>query len=179
MPYESDVKWRKVGYTGSGVLAGGAVAGLIAGAVMGLAWTGLSAYVGESGWMPIRTVAAIAFGVEALVLGPAVYVAGWVIHLATAAVLGIIFAAITRAVQGTAAALFWGVLYGAAVWAVMTFGIQPFVNPVLADRMSLMGGAWFAVNLIYGAMLSTTPTLRRSFSNRYERISDLPLRDAA
>ena len=52
-------------------------------------------------------------------------------------------------------------MYGVLVWALMTWTVVPWANPVLARSLDEIGGAWFAIHLIYGAGLSVTPLLER------------------
>lgn len=93
--------------------------------------------------------------------------AGFTIHVAHGAVLGVVFAAIasTRSDLTTAKSLGLGIAYGVAVWAVLAVVVMPVwlsavgspANPPLpnVNVTSLVG------HLVYGAVLGLTyPTLR-------------------
>lgn len=93
--------------------------------------------------------------------------AGWVIHMAHAAVLGVGFAALARAtdVHSTAKSVGVGVAYGVVIWVALAVLLMPpwlsavgspadppFPNP---NPMSLVG------HVVYGAVVGATfPAVR-------------------
>ena len=97
-------------------------------------------------------------------------VAGWTIHMAHSAVLGVVFAAVATAVpqytDTTAKSLAAGVVYGIVLWAVLATVVMPAwvgallpMNPPVPDvnPMSLVG------HVVYGGLLGVLYAL---FSNR-------------
>ncbi|MGH9418064.1 MAG: hypothetical protein ACRD01_15695, partial [Terriglobales bacterium] len=93
------------------VVGGGAVAGVIAGAVMLLAGMGLAAGMGAGATLPVRGIAAALSGVMALVGGLGTLIEGWLVQLAVSAVLGLIYTAIGWNLRKYRWVLIWGILY--------------------------------------------------------------------
>ena len=115
----------------------------------------------------------LVFGVMMTVMMPAIIemaipgmygldggVAGWTIHMAHSAVLGVVFAALAAAVpqytNTPAKSLVVGVVYGVALWAVLATVVMPAwvgavlpMNPPVPDvnPMSLVG------HVVYGGPL--------------------------
>jgi len=96
-------------------------------------------------------------------------VAGWTIHMAHSAVLGVVFAAVATAVpqytDTTSKSLAAGVVYGVVLWAVLATFVMPAwvgavlpMNPPVPDinPMSLVG------HIVYGGLLGM---LYAAFSN--------------
>ncbi len=140
------------------LVMGGAMAGLVAGVAMGLCAMAWSAADGLGAWLPARGVAALFFGVTALVDGWYVKLIGVIAHLVVAAVIGAIFALLLRNHARSAGSAFGvGLLYGIGVWLVMTFGFLPWADRLMFDRMNLMHGMWLCAHLLYGGVLCLTP----------------------
>lgn len=137
----------------------GMEAGLISGVVMMLALMVYSFSTGEGFFFPLQQIAATFMGVEALIGGTGTILLGAVIHLVVAAGLGLGFGLMLPPGSSDAVAASWGVAFGAAVWLMMTFAVLPIFNPIMADRVSLYSGWWFAYHLGFGAVLGLTPSL--------------------
>lgn len=149
-----------------GRVPGGTAAGLVAGLAMLLAAAIGSAAEGLGVGLPARLVAATWYGVPALVGGPLVIAVGIATHLAGAALLGIAFAGLGRGRRARTAAGY-GLVFGVAVWAVMTHVVLPLVNPVMRDRVvGLTPGWWLVQHLVFGGALFLTPLLRRALGRR-------------
>lgn len=158
------VQEKKVGWGAR--TGGGALAGLIAGAIMLSAAMGWLALAGLGALTPPKLVAAGVSGVSAMIGGAGTAIGGWALHLGVAVILGIIFAWLAVKIEAKRTALFCGILYAIGVWAVMTFAIMPAADPVLRTRIGMWMGTWFWWHLIYGAMLFMTPALERSLAHR-------------
>lgn len=152
-----------------GVAAGGALSGIIAGTAMMLALMAWSGSMGQGFWTPLELVGGAFLGVQSVLGGFWAGALGLVLHLATAAFWGVLFAGLvsleTTPVQGVWA----GLVYGVAVWATMTWVGLPILDRTLEARVGLMEGAWFGSHLIYGAALFIAPGLRRRFSEQQIR----------
>lgn len=153
---------------GGATTGGGALAGLIAGAIMlfaALAWLTLA---GLGFWTLPKEVAAGVNGVSALLGGAGTIITGICLFLATAVILGMIFSWLSTRIEAKKAAVFAGVIFAIGVWAVMTFAVLPGLDPVLRARIALYMGTWVWWNIIFGVMLFLTPALRRSVAHRLE-----------
>ncbi|WP_276280000.1 DUF6789 family protein [Halorussus caseinilyticus] len=133
---------------------GGALAGLLAGIVMGAMLTTQMGPV-------IRVAIPSMYGLEGLA-------AGWVAHLFHSVVLGVAFAGLATAVgvgESTGRAAAFGVGYGVVLWVVLAAVVMPIwlsavgspANPPLPnfDPESLVG------HVVYGLVLGVAfPSLR-------------------
>jgi hypothetical protein len=140
----------------------GALAGLGAGTVMWLCLMCWTASRGQGFWPPLQLVAGTFLGVSAVLGGAAAGVLGAALHLLASAFWGLLFGALVDPYARPRQVVWGGLLYGAAVWLVMSFSVLPVLDPVMGERMALMPGAWFACHLVYGACLTITPRLRRA-----------------
>lgn len=136
----------------------GALAGLIGGIVMAMFAMTVTAIMGQGVWMPLRLIAASILGVDALVGGVGVLMAGLIMHMMASVIFGLIFAAIVGA-AGPAMAFGAGIVYGIVIWAGMTYIGLPIADPTMQARVVMMGGPWFVEHLIFGGMLFLTPLL--------------------
>lgn len=77
--------------------------------------------------------------------------------------LGVGFEVVVRKVLPRAG-LPAGVAYGVAVWAVMTWGALPRINPIMFTAETATPLTWFAAHAVFGATLALTARLglRRS-----------------
>lgn len=127
---------------------GGVVAGLAGGAVMGVLLSVMMAPV-------IEVAIPSMYGLSGAL-------AGWVVHLAHAAVLGVGFAALARAadVRSAAKLVGVGIAYGVVLWVLLAVLLMPlwlsavgspanppFPNP---NPLSLVG------HIVYGAVVGAT-----------------------
>ncbi len=146
------------------IVGGGAIAGVIAGAVMLLAARSWTAAIGLGAGIVPRTTAAAISGPMALLGGTATLWQGWLMFLAVAAVLGLIYTAIGWNIRKWRTALIWGILYGIGVWIIMTAWLLPWGNHVMSTYMALMIGPWIVLHFIFGAVLSLSAPIRRALA---------------
>lgn len=149
-------------------LLSGATAGLAGGVVMAALLMAASAAAGQGFWFPMMQIAAIAFGLEALVGGFGTCVVGLIFHFVTAMALGAGYGWILPSGTGPRSALFLGVFCSIAVWALSTYTLLPAFDPIMAQRIQLTPVAWFAGHLIYGTALVGTPFLMKAFGRGEE-----------
>jgi hypothetical protein len=145
---------------GAGAFDGGVRAGLFAGLVMALAGMFVSAATGAGFWTPMRLLAAGVLGVNALIGGFGVVLLGLALHFAVAAFWGVIFTALVDRDLAADRALAAGLVYGAAVWAVMTYGALPLLDRTMLPRVRLAPGTWLVMHLVYGVCLWRAPELK-------------------
>lgn len=151
------------------VVGGGAISGVIAGAVMLIVAMGWAAGLGLGSRLPVQTTVAALSGPMALLGGAGTVWAGWLIYLAVAAVLGLIYTSIGWNIRQYRTALIWGILYGICVWVVMTAWLLPRGDPVMAAYMALMVGPWFVLHLIFGVVVSVSAPIRRGLAGAQPR----------
>jgi hypothetical protein len=155
------------------------VAGITAGLVGGILMIGFMmtyAYMMGAGLtMPLKAVAALVYGVEALVVGPAALLAGASIQVGFAIVVGILFALCVTRHTSMLAALFAGIAIGLAIWLLMDLLVLPLTNPTMASRVALIPLAYFIAHVLYGLGLAMTPIFIRAFTredHRHRRIRE-------
>jgi hypothetical protein len=151
------------------LLGRGILAGMLAGAVMGMyAMIASATILGQGLFTPLYGIASPLVGPGPMraslqqgvyfALGPALV--GLVIHMMWAAMYGVLFGLIARALQlrGTASTV-WGVVYGIGVMLVMSFVVLPLIG---AQTMpSMVGWPSFTVeHLVFGLMLGLWPAVR-------------------
>ena len=147
------------------IASAGALAGLAGGAAMVLYLMLYSEFWGAGFFLPLRLFGATFFGVDALIGGTGVILAGLAIHLAISAALGILYALIPRPTTTSFHALLGGIGFGVAVLLVSTLLVLPVADPVLRARVALTPMAWFLGHVIYGALTGgLVMPLRRRFS---------------
>jgi hypothetical protein len=120
--------------------------------------------------VPLKSLGAFVFGVEALVAGPGAMLVGALIQFGLLIVLGILFAFVISREISTVAALFAGIAIGVAIWVAMDLFVLPSMNPTMAARIALMPLAYLIAHLLYGIGLATTPLLIRQFSKECDDI---------
>jgi hypothetical protein len=150
-------------------LAAGSIAGILAAILM---MGSLMAYSGtiEAGvWMPLKTLAGLVYGVEALVAGSVAIITGAGIQLGFSVALGILFGLATMGRTSMILALFAGVSIGIAIWVAMELYVLPFLDPIMAARIALMPIAYFVAHVLFGVGLGITPLLVRALSRRRVR----------
>jgi uncharacterized membrane protein YagU involved in acid resistance len=145
-------------------LVAGIVAGIVGGSLMILFMMTYASLTGAGLTMPIRAVAALVYGVEALVVGPAAVLAGASIQLGFAIVVAILFAFCVTRRTSMVAALFAGTALGLAIWLLMDLLVLPLTNPTMAARVALIPLAYFIAHILYGLGLAMTPILIRTFT---------------
>ncbi len=158
-----DRPWRRI--SESGVIIGGAIAGLIGGVIMGGTVTLWCLALGMGASTPWQAVAATFYGPLAFVGAAGVTAIGVLLFIALAMAIGVIFSVLTYNATRSWPLIFWGVLFGTAVWAVMTYVFVPIFDPTLGARISFFAAFWLFLHWIYGAFTGLfIPSLRRAFS---------------
>jgi hypothetical protein len=144
--------------------AAGTVAGVIGGVLMmGL----LMAYGNAKGGdltAPVKEMGAFVYGIEALVLGSKAIMAGALIQIGVAILIGVFFAQFVSRGTSTFAALCGGIALSIAIWLAMDLIVLPYENPTMAARVALMPLQYFGAHLLYGFGLGTTPAFIRMFT---------------
>jgi hypothetical protein len=143
------------------VALGGGLSGIVAGLLMALAGMLASAAREEGFWTPLRLIGATLYGPDALSLGAAPVVVGLLLHLLVSAFWAVLFSFTVRPDTPVAGSFTTGLIYGVVVWAIMTFTIVPWADPLLATRLADFGTSWFGLHLLYGAGLAVTPIMER------------------
>jgi len=144
--------------------AAGIAAAMVGGILMiGFMMTYASA-TGAGTTMPLKALAALVYGVEALVAGPRAMLDGALLQLGFSIILGILFALFVSRGTSTIAALFAGIAFGIAIWVAMDLFVLPFTNPTMVARIAFMPLAYFVAHLLYGVGLAMTPAFIRAFT---------------
>lgn len=165
---------REVESSGKAILLGGAQGGLIAGLVMLVFALVHAGITGGGWWTPLRLISASMGDVPTLIASGeadgamgtvAIFLWGVVIHLTFAAGWGILFVRLFPRLAGSTA-LGVGLLYGVAVWAVMSWGVLIWVDRTMYDRVQLVSGAFFFEHLLYGAFVALAPSLARRYTKK-------------
>ena len=164
---------------GSDVISAGIAGGLIGGALMMACAMIYSGIAGAGFWLPPRAIAACAFGVDALLGGAGIVLAGFAIHFGMAALSGIIFAALLPRRMHMFFAALIGMIYTLAILVFTTDAILPVIDPTMAARVLIMSTMWIMAHLIYGLGLSSVPLLRHDMVVKEERVRTRPLREPA
>jgi hypothetical protein len=139
------------------VTYGGTSAGIIGGVLMLLFLMVANVFLQGDFFLPVRMIAASLMGVEAQTGGAAPILLGLVLHLVVSSLLGIFFAFVATPVKSLANYLGFGILYGFALWVVMTYMGLPILNPILGESIQYMTYQWFFAHLIFGASLGLIP----------------------
>jgi hypothetical protein len=129
------------------------VAGLIGGVVFGLMMQMMTAPTPDGGQMPV-------IAMVGQIIGSPTVGAGWLYHLFNSAVIGALFGwLLGDRVQGYAAALGWGAVYGFAWWILgglilmPVFLGMPAFAPLMMPPMRIVAMGSLVGHLIYGAIL--------------------------
>jgi hypothetical protein len=151
---------------GAEILKAGVVSGLIGGVLMAV-WAMFATLALGLGAFAVPQLIGAAFrGPEALLQGPGTIVLGVVLHLIVSAVFGVLFAMLVRRDTPRGIAVLAGVAFALGVFVLMTFVVVPVVNPVMANRVSMMIGTVLVMHVLYGFGLGLAPMLRRRFARR-------------
>jgi len=144
-------------------LYAGAIAGSVGGVLFMIFAMGMAVLNGMDILSPLRLVGGTFIGAGALEGGAGVILYGALLHTATAAAWGILFAALLPREAPLSAALIAGLVYGLLVMLVMLYAVLPVANPTM--RESVDGTTAFSMeHLIYGGTLVLVPALRRRFT---------------
>src|SRR5690606_8906312 len=158
-------------FTQAGIAASGSAIGAAAaaGIIGGLCWAALlighAAATGLGGWLPVRNIAATWYGVGAFIGGAGVLAAGLLTHLIVSAAWGAVLGLFIGRQRSAGTAALVGLLYGVAVWALMTFLVLTWTNRDMYARVMVHPWWWLGAHLLYGVLLGLlTPPLARAFS---------------
>lgn len=144
-------------------LYAGAIAGSVGGALLMIFAMGMAVLNGMDILSPLRLIGATFVAAGALEGGAGVILYGLLLHTATAAAWGILFATILPRHASLGAAFVAGLVYGLLVMLVMLYVVLPIANPVM--REAIDGTTAFSVeHLVYGGALALVPALRRRFA---------------
>jgi hypothetical protein len=145
------------------VVVHGSLAGLVAGAILGVATVIGSFVLSADGWLPFRFAAAFVVGPAALGDQVSLTVAvllGAAIHFSLAALFGIVFVGLLALTYQLSARSWLLVAYGAifafGVWEVDFMAAVPALFPFLVDRLDLPTQLWAGIlsyALVYGPLL--------------------------
>jgi hypothetical protein len=149
-----------------GVFSAGCRAGLFSGSISLILGCILSAAMGMGVDTPLRLVAGVRYGVNALILGPSALITGAVLYFTACCLLGIVFAGFVKGSSTRRSAFWTGLVYGFAIWAMTTYALLPAIDPVMSARVALTPGVWLLQCLIFGGLLYQTPVLRRRAAQR-------------
>ena len=143
----------------------GIVAGIIGGMLMAALTMMATAASGMGLLAPLKLIAATFFGKEATAGGAGVLLVGLMLHMMNAAVLGVIFAALIRRIEGGGAAVVAGLAFGIAVWLATTFIALPVADPIMRAAVATIPGVWFVAHMFFGVGVGSVPALRRKFAH--------------
>ncbi|GEJ56023.1 hypothetical protein [Anaeromyxobacter diazotrophicus] len=137
----------------------GGVAGTLAGAAMALFFALLGTWRGL-GWLGVlQGIGGVFYGWAAMGAGPPAFW-GLVLHFAVSVALGVLFAAIVRRNAEPLASVTAGLMFGLAVWAVMTWVVIRVIDRPLADVVDHMAFGWLAAHVVFGLVLGLASQLR-------------------
>ena len=144
-------------------LYAGSVAGTLGGALFLIFAMGVAVLNGMDTLSPLRLIGATFVGAGALEGGAGVILYGLMLHIATAAAWGVLFAMILPKQATAGVALVAGFVYGLLVMLVMLYVVLPITNPIMREAVD--GTTSFSIeHLIYGGALALVPALRRRFT---------------
>lgn len=151
------------------VISAGALSGVLGGGVM----TALSA-IGAAlqGDDPSLSLAAIGETLAGGDAGALKIALGALLHLATCAAIGILFAAVVPREFPTACAAGLGVGIALFTAGAMMSTIVPWANPGFRARIQAIGGTWTIAVAAFGAALGAAPFLRRWISGAAPAAAD-------
>lgn len=146
------------------VLKHGALAGLVAGLVLGAVEIVASIALDRDPWLPFDFAAAIVVGPEALEPGfshIASVVLGTTVHLLLSIGWGVAFLtglALTFQLSARAPLMvLYGVLFGVTVWEIDFMAVLPVIAPDVAGRLDVATQLWNGIVsycLVYGPVLA-------------------------
>ena len=129
----------------------GVRAGVVAAVVMALFAMVVAALHGPGFFAPMKLVSGVVFGQQALTMGAPAVAIGIVIHLAVGSVFGVLFANTVPHASSFLSRAGIGLIYGAAVFLVMTFLVLPWADSVMAEHISR--GWFFFYHMVFGFIL--------------------------
>lgn len=129
----------------------GLIAGALGGALMGIVLMLGSGMLGRGLWTPLQQIGAVVLRDRWQEMGVLAAVLGVLVHFAFSALLGGIFALVTRRIEARSLLAMMGIVYAGLVYVVMTFLVLPWADPWFIYRTHvgrlLVGYAVFGVTL--------------------------------
>ncbi len=154
-------------------LVGGAVGGILAGAVFLAATMWFATSVGDPVKGPLLMISSIVKGDDAMMTGSASVGVGLVVHLGLSALFGVVFALLAPRLKSNGALAVAGTLYGAALYLINFKILSPIAFPVfqMANQPFEL-----VVHVVFGTLLAltlfTVPSLAGARSaSRAERLA--------
>ncbi len=136
----------------------GIIGGLLGGFAMALIAIATTPFIHRSIWFPINLVAAVVLRdlqtASPEVLGqfmPLAFLIGLAIHLLISTAIGTLFALALPTLPGPA--LFWSLITGPLLWAVVQFIVLPLINPVMSELVN--PGSFIVAHVLYSLVLGT------------------------
>lgn len=147
------------------VWGSGLAAGLVGAVAMGLVAMIVAAASGKGFFVPMKLVAGTFMGPAAMTAGASAVVLGAVTHLVVGSFFGVIFAAIMAEDAAPGLRFAASLVYGVAIFIVMTIFILPLIDQTMAGHIDVI---WFLVyHLVYGFSLSlVVPAVRAGRRSR-------------
>lgn len=149
--------WREI-------VPAGVTGGLVAGVALGVVQFLIAAARKEGALLPFRLVASLALGTRAFdptASTALVMLVGVLLHLALAALFGVVFGTLLAfAFQLSARRwlmVLFGLLYGFLLWEINFLAILPLLYPDLVERIEFSSQIWkgiVAYTLVYGPVLA-------------------------
>ncbi|MBC75655.1 MAG: hypothetical protein CME64_06535 [Halobacteriovoraceae bacterium] len=140
----------------------GILAGAFGGACMAIVANLGAFYLESDFWGPMKNVSAIFLGDGAQQGSIGVILVGIATHFLFSIVWGIVFAFLTKRVTSSSSEVVAGIIFGGAVWAIMTYLFLPVVSPEVIVAREGMEGWWFGCHLVFGFGLGITAPLKRN-----------------
>ncbi|HLV21557.1 MAG TPA: hypothetical protein VKZ49_11770 [Polyangiaceae bacterium] len=145
----------------------GVIAGIVSAMIMLLFGMIVWAARGLGFWGLPKAISAVFLGTGGLSAGLGAVILGLAIHSVLGALFGILFAALLPKGVSAGAELAAALLFGVAVFVIMTYFVLPWANPIL---YSLISQAWFfAYHLVFGLGLALVLPIRRGLHMRGHR----------
>ena len=149
------------------ILVSGIASGLLGGLAMGFFLILSASMNGMKPLHPLDVIGATFAGSAVPESGASGSVAlGAVLHLATSAAYGVVFAAIVPRTLPLGCAMVVGAGYAFFLLGIMTSCVVPAVNPLFRTEMQPIGGSWVIAQALYGSFLCLAPVLRRRLAPR-------------
>ena len=150
--------------TAAEIIEAGIVTGVAAGCAMALWLVVYAAFTGLGAFTPIKLIAGTFYGSSTLQAGWGPVFWGFAIHLAISVAFAILYGAMVHRDTEPFQAVMGGIIFGFALWLVMTFLVLPVVNPVMRADIASAPIGWFGAHLPFGAVLGAVPQVRRWFA---------------
>jgi len=144
----------------------GILGGVAAGIAMAVVAMLVSAAMGQSLFTPVYLISGVFLGASALAGGIGPFLVGLLVHLFVSSVFGVIFAMMTPRVLSQGKTLTRGLIYGVVLWAIMTYAVLPWANPVMFNQVAQIPGWFLFQHLVFGGTLVLIPRLEKNFTQR-------------